>query len=84
VSNGAANGQGADFDPEVLKDDLYGTIINGEESAAAELTLEGLSAGIPAEEILYDAVIPALEEVGSLFEKGTYFVPKMLLGAPRA
>jgi methanogenic corrinoid protein MtbC1 len=81
VSVDSANNEGEAFDPEVLKDDLYGTIIEGEEAAAAELTLAGLRAGIPAEDILYDALIPALEEVGSLFEKGTYFVPEMLLGA---
>jgi uroporphyrinogen decarboxylase len=76
-----AGGAGDGFDPEELKDDLFGSIIDGDEPAASALTQEGLEAGVPAEEILYDALIPALEEVGSLFEKGTYFVPEMLLGA---
>lgn len=69
------------FDPEELKDDLIDSIIDGDEPTASALTQEGLAEGIPAAEILYDALIPALEEVGSLFEKGTYFVPEMLLGA---
>ena len=31
--------------------------------------------------ILFDALIPALEEVGRLFEEGSYFVPEMLIAA---
>jgi 5-methyltetrahydrofolate--homocysteine methyltransferase len=31
--------------------------------------------------ILFDALIPALEEVGRLFEEGTFFVPEMLVAA---
>jgi len=31
--------------------------------------------------ILFDGLIPALEEVGRLFEEGTFFVPEMLVAA---
>src|SRR5512144_274971 len=31
--------------------------------------------------LLFDALIPALEEVGRLFEIGEYFVPEMLISA---
>ena len=79
TENAGASSSG--FDPEELKDDLFDSIIDGDEPTASALTQEGLAEGIPAAEILYDALIPALEEVGSLFEKGTYFVPEMLLGA---
>ncbi len=69
------------LDREELKDELFGGVIDGEEALVSRLTNEALADGMEAEDILYDALIPALEEVGSLFEKGTYFVPEMLLGA---
>ena len=31
--------------------------------------------------LLYDALIPSLEEVGARFERGDYFVPEMLIAA---
>ena len=33
------------------------------------------------EQMLYDALIPSLEEVGARFERGDYFVPEMLIAA---
>ncbi len=64
-----------------IKDQLYDSVIDGEDEGVIKLTQQGLDLGIPAEEILYDALIPALEEVGALFETGEYFVPEMLVGA---
>ena len=40
-----------------------------------------MTLGIAPELILYNALIPALEEVGRLFELGEYFVPEMLMSA---
>ena len=37
--------------------------------------------GIAASEILNTALIPAMGEVGQLFEDGEYFVPEMLIAA---
>ena len=33
------------------------------------------------ETLLYDALIPSLEEVGARFERGDFFVPEMLIAA---
>ena len=66
---------------EELKDDLFDNVLDGDAQAVAKLTQEALDDGMPAEEVLYEALIPALEEVGSLFEAGDYFVPEMLTGA---
>ncbi len=64
-----------------IKDELYDGVIDGDEPTVSKLTQGALDDGMPAEEVLYDALIPALEEVGSLFESGGYFVPEMLTGA---
>jgi uroporphyrinogen decarboxylase len=66
---------------EEIKDLLYDAVIEGDADEVLRLTPQALEAGLPAEEILYEALIPALEEVGSLFELGEYFVPEMLVGA---
>jgi methanogenic corrinoid protein MtbC1 len=42
---------------------------------------DGLEQGLEPERMLYDALIPSLEEVGARFEGGDYFVPEMLIAA---
>jgi methanogenic corrinoid protein MtbC1 len=64
-----------------ILDELYENTIDGEADATVTLTNEGLELGMEALVILYDALIPALEEVGRLFEEGTFFVPEMLVAA---
>lgn len=68
-------------DRERLLDALYDHILNGEAESSVAHTQEGLELGIEPTSLLYDAMIPALEEVGSLFEAGTYFIPEMLISA---
>ena len=41
----------------------------------------GLEQGMEPESMLFDALIPSLEEVGARFERGDYFVPEMLIAA---
>jgi len=65
---------------EIL-DGLYDHTIDGEKDPVVSLTNEGLGLGMEPLEILFDGLIPALEEVGRLFEEGTYFVPEMLVAA---
>ncbi len=64
-----------------LLDELYDSVIDGDTTHVTALTQQALTAGVPATTLLYDALIPALQEVGQLFEEGRYFVPEMLLGA---
>jgi 5-methyltetrahydrofolate--homocysteine methyltransferase len=42
---------------------------------------EALAAGLPAEDVLQKGCIPAMAEVGRLFEEGEMFVPEMLIAA---
>ena len=65
---------------EIL-DGLYDNVIDGEHELVVALTNEALEIGMGPLEILFDGLIPALEEVGRLFEAGTYFVPEMLIAA---
>ncbi len=65
---------------EIL-DELYEHVLDGQAPPAVELTQEGLALGMGPMVLLFDAMIPALEEVGRLFEIGDYFVPEMLIAA---
>ena len=66
---------------EEILDELYNHTLDGEAKPVVELTKEGLALGMDPMEILFSALIPALEEVGRLFESGEYFVPEMLIAA---
>ncbi len=66
---------------EEILDGLYNHTLDGEEDPVVQLTHEGLALGLTPHEILFEALIPALAEVGRLFESGEYFVPEMLVAA---
>ncbi|MEZ4664834.1 MAG: corrinoid protein [Caldilineaceae bacterium] len=65
---------------EIL-DGLYENTLDGNAQPVVDLTNEGLALGMSPMTLLFDAMIPALEEVGRLFEIGEYFVPEMLISA---
>jgi len=66
---------------EEILDELYEHTLDGEAPPVVKLTKEGLELGMDPMVILFDSLIPALEEVGRLFETGEYFVPEMLISA---
>jgi methanogenic corrinoid protein MtbC1 len=69
-----------DPDADVL-DALYRRILQGEAEPAVAEVRAGLDQGLAATDLLFDSMIPALEEVGSRFESGEYFLPEMLISA---
>ena len=60
---------------------LYDDTLVGNAPSVRELTERGLEEGLEPEKMLYDALIPSLEEVGARFERGDFFVPEMLIAA---
>ena len=62
-----------------LLTDLYDKTLTGNGPAVLDLTRQGLADGLGPETLLYEALIPALEEVGARFERGDFFVPEMLI-----
>jgi methylmalonyl-CoA mutase cobalamin-binding domain/chain len=63
---------------ELLKQ-LYDFTLVGNAPEVLALTNLGIEMGLGPEMLLYDALIPALEEVGARFERGDFFVPEMLI-----
>jgi 5-methyltetrahydrofolate--homocysteine methyltransferase len=62
-------------------DQIYQAVIRGDQNTAADLVQVAIDAEVDAEAILQKGLIPAMNEVGRLFEEGDYFVPEMLISA---
>ncbi len=60
---------------------LYDHTLAGNATEVKALAEEGVALGIPPEQMLFEALIPSLQEVGRRFESGEYFVPEMLISA---
>jgi 5-methyltetrahydrofolate--homocysteine methyltransferase len=58
---------------------LYDHTLVGNKPEVVALTEQGIADGLHPETMLFDALIPALEEVGARFERGDFFVPEMLI-----
>jgi len=58
---------------------LYEAILNGDDKAAVAATRAALAANAHPKELVTTAMIPAMDEVGRLFESQEYFVPELLL-----
>ena len=65
--------------PEEILQGLYDETLVGNAPRVLELTEEGLALNMEPQTLLFDALIPSLEEVGARFERGDFFVPEMLI-----
>lgn len=58
---------------------LYDAILNGNAKQAHTATETALAAGADAMELIASSMVPAMDEVGRLYEEEEYFVPELLL-----
>lgn len=65
---------------QILKE-IYDNTILGKVAEVKALTEKGLAEKIDPLDLLYKALLPALQEVGRRFEIGEFFVPEMLMSA---
>ena len=63
---------------------LGDSVLRGMAQSAADAARLRLSEGIPALELINSELIPALDVVGKGFEKGTIFLPQLLMSAEAA
>jgi 5-methyltetrahydrofolate--homocysteine methyltransferase len=64
-----------------MLDSIRQHVSEGNLKAVAAAVQQALDAGIAADVILNEALIPAMRRVGELYEEGEYFVPEMLIAA---
>ncbi len=60
---------------------IYDYVLNGDRQGIDAAVNAALADNIQANEILFNVMIPAMDEVGKLYEQGEYFVPEMLIAA---
>ncbi len=65
--------------PEEILKALYDETLVGNAPEVLRLTNTGLEIGMEPQSMLFEALIPSLEEVGARFERGDFFVPEMLI-----
>jgi 5-methyltetrahydrofolate--homocysteine methyltransferase len=65
--------------PDLTK--LNQAILDGDAKTAAAVTQEALDAGIDPVVLIQQHMVPAMDEVGRLYEAEEYFVPELLLAA---
>ena len=62
-------------------EEIYKNVIDGQAPAVQAGVQAALDEGTPADVILRQALIAAMDEVGQRFEDGDFFVPEMLISA---
>lgn len=71
--------EGAESDP-MASNPLYQAVLNGLKSEGAQLTRQMIET-TDSMEIVNNILIPALDKIGADFEKGTIFLPQLIMSA---
>ena len=56
-------------------------VLKGRKGTIEDITNKALESGAQTKDILDNALIPAINEVGELFDKGKYFLPQLIASA---
>ena len=80
VTEAQVNNQGANSDDPMSANPLYQAVLNGLKSEGAQLTKQMLET-TDSMEIVNNILIPALDKIGVDFEKGTIFLPQLIMSA---
>ena len=65
--------------PDEILQEMYDQTLVGNGPRVLELTHQALGMDMEPQSLLFDSLIPALEEVGARFERGDFFAPEMLI-----
>ena len=64
-----------------LKKKLTEAVIRGDAAETEALTRQAIAADVDLEELLSEAMIPAMDEVGGRFARGEFFIPELMVAA---
>ena len=64
-----------------IYEQLATAVLEGEKDQVAQLVSAGLSEGLAAKDILDNAMVVGMNEVGARFKRGDMFVPEVLMSA---
>lgn len=82
VISGATETKGSNQpDKEQKKPKIFEAVMEGNRNQIIELVKETLGSGIEPGKIIDELLIPAINEVGNLFDKQIYFLPQLIASA---
>lgn len=64
-----------------VTDRVYEAVLKGNKKQAAALARQAVEEGSRPKELLDDYLLPAINEVGRLFDQGKYFLPQLIASA---
>lgn len=64
-----------------ILEDIHATIIDGNKDNIVAYTRQAVEEGTKPQQVIDEALIPGIEEVGELYDQGTYFLPQLLRSA---
>lgn len=76
-----ASGNAADVKAASEQDLVKEAVLKGKQKDIVPLTQAALDKGRVAQDILNQSLLPAINEVGELFDKGKYFLPQLIASA---
>lgn len=62
----------------VCREALHHSVLKGNRKGIAAQTKEALAQGEEPQALLHEVLLPAINEVGELFDKGRYFLPQLI------
>ncbi len=77
----SSKGQIAKEDRKPVKEQIYHAVLKGNRSGILDLVKEALTQGEDPQELLNQVLLPAINEVGALFDQGKYFLPQLIASA---
>jgi 5-methyltetrahydrofolate--homocysteine methyltransferase len=60
------------------RQNLYKAVMKGNRNGIISVTKDALAQGEKPDELLNEVLLPAINEVGELFDKGKYFLPQLI------
>ena len=64
-----------------LREALYKAVMKGNRNGIAKITQDALTGGEEPSALLNEILLPGINEVGELFDKGKYFLPQLIASA---
>ncbi len=65
----------------IHREALYNAVLKGNRNGINKITVTALDAGETPDALLNEVLLPAINQVGELFDKGKYFLPQLIAGA---
>lgn len=80
-ASGAQSGTGATGTAGVAKSAVYEAVLKGNKNTIIDEVKKTLAEGAKPDDIINEHLIPAINEVGELFDKQKYFLPQLISSA---